>query len=181
MRIGLSKPQIQNMTNLSRVTIWRWVKKFDWVLTNDDDNDAARHNDDNKKKSWFCRHCHQASWSFSPSGEQTLPESRPEPRHHQRSRFWSDGYVMLLDQALRFILVTHIISVSSFYINDDWDHRFLHFTAFFWKSGSFHGKIIAIPGNKQPPDGWSLLFSKRTQSPNFIADTKWCGYCKRIL
>ena len=51
MRIGLSKPQIQNMTNLSRVTIWRWVKKYDWVLTNDDDNDAARHNDDNKKKS----------------------------------------------------------------------------------------------------------------------------------
>ena len=32
MRIGLSKPQIQNMTNLSRVTVWRWVKKFDWVL-----------------------------------------------------------------------------------------------------------------------------------------------------
>ena len=31
MRIGLSKPQIQNMTNLSRVTVWRWVKKFDWV------------------------------------------------------------------------------------------------------------------------------------------------------
>ncbi len=51
MRIGLSKPQIQNMTNLSRVTVWRWVKKYDWVLTNDDDNDAARHNDDNKKKS----------------------------------------------------------------------------------------------------------------------------------
>ena len=24
MRIGLSKPQIQNMTNLSRVTVWRW-------------------------------------------------------------------------------------------------------------------------------------------------------------
>lgn len=37
MRIGLSKPQIQSMTNLSRVTIWRWVKKFDWVLTNDDE------------------------------------------------------------------------------------------------------------------------------------------------
>ena len=32
MRIGLSKPQIQNMTNLSRVTVWRWVKKFDWVF-----------------------------------------------------------------------------------------------------------------------------------------------------
>lgn len=36
MRIGLSKPQIQNMTNLSRVTIWRWVKKYDWVLTSND-------------------------------------------------------------------------------------------------------------------------------------------------
>ncbi len=36
MRAGLSKPQIQNMTNLSRVTIWRWVKKYDWVMTLDD-------------------------------------------------------------------------------------------------------------------------------------------------
>ena len=36
MRIGLSKPQIQNMTNLSRATIWRWVNKYDWVLTPDD-------------------------------------------------------------------------------------------------------------------------------------------------
>lgn len=36
MRIGLSKPQIQNMTNLSRVTVWRWVKKYDWVLSSDD-------------------------------------------------------------------------------------------------------------------------------------------------
>lgn len=36
MRIGLSKPQIQNMTNLSRVTVWRWVKKYDWVLLSDD-------------------------------------------------------------------------------------------------------------------------------------------------
>lgn len=35
MRIGLSKPQIQNMTNLSRVTVWRWVKKYDWALTSD--------------------------------------------------------------------------------------------------------------------------------------------------
>ena len=37
MRIGLSKPQIQNMTNLSRVTVWRWVKKYDWVLTPDNE------------------------------------------------------------------------------------------------------------------------------------------------
>ena len=35
MRIGLSKTQIQNMTNLSRVTIWRWVKKYDWIQTID--------------------------------------------------------------------------------------------------------------------------------------------------
>ena len=26
------RPQIQNMTNLSRVTVWRWVKKMDWVF-----------------------------------------------------------------------------------------------------------------------------------------------------
>ncbi len=32
MRIGLSNPQIQNMTDLSRATVWRWVKKYDWVL-----------------------------------------------------------------------------------------------------------------------------------------------------
>lgn len=37
MRAGLSKTQIQNMVRLSRVTIWRWVKKFDWVLTPDND------------------------------------------------------------------------------------------------------------------------------------------------
>ena len=36
MRIGLSKPQIQNMTNLARVTIWRWAKKYDWVVTSED-------------------------------------------------------------------------------------------------------------------------------------------------
>ena len=32
MRIGIAKPQIQNITNLSRVTVWRWVKKFEWAL-----------------------------------------------------------------------------------------------------------------------------------------------------
>lgn len=47
MRIGLSKPQIQNMTNLSRVTIWRWVKKYDWVLTSDNENGVAEQNDQN--------------------------------------------------------------------------------------------------------------------------------------
>ena len=32
MRIGLANSQIHNMTNLSRATVWRWVKKYDWVL-----------------------------------------------------------------------------------------------------------------------------------------------------
>ena len=32
MRAGLSKPQIQQLTRLSRVTVWRWTKKYDWVL-----------------------------------------------------------------------------------------------------------------------------------------------------
>lgn len=41
MRIGLSKPQIQGMTNLSRVTVWRWVKKFDWVLIPDDKEESV--------------------------------------------------------------------------------------------------------------------------------------------
>ena len=40
MRAGLSKSQIQNMTNLSRVTIWRWVKKYDWVMTPDENSDS---------------------------------------------------------------------------------------------------------------------------------------------
>jgi len=37
MRVGLSKLQIQNMTNLSRVTIWRWMKKYDWVVMPDEE------------------------------------------------------------------------------------------------------------------------------------------------
>ena len=32
LRIGLSKRQIMNMTDMARVTIWRWEKKFEWVL-----------------------------------------------------------------------------------------------------------------------------------------------------
>ena len=36
IRIGLSKQQIINMTDLARVTIWRWEKKFDWVLTSEE-------------------------------------------------------------------------------------------------------------------------------------------------
>ena len=31
LRIGLSNVQIKNVTNLSRVTVWRWLKKFEWV------------------------------------------------------------------------------------------------------------------------------------------------------
>lgn len=31
LRIGLSNVQIKNVTNLSRVTVWRWMKKFEWV------------------------------------------------------------------------------------------------------------------------------------------------------
>ena len=41
MRIGLSKPQIQSMTELSRVTIWRWVKKYDWILTPDEEAETT--------------------------------------------------------------------------------------------------------------------------------------------
>lgn len=33
IRIGLSNPQIQNITNLSRATVWRWVKKYEWILS----------------------------------------------------------------------------------------------------------------------------------------------------
>lgn len=32
MRIGLSNRQIQNMTNLPRSTVWRWVKKLESVI-----------------------------------------------------------------------------------------------------------------------------------------------------
>lgn len=31
MRIGLTKPQIQNITNIPHVTVWRWTKKFSWA------------------------------------------------------------------------------------------------------------------------------------------------------
>lgn len=31
LKINLAKQEIQNMTNLSRVTIWRWTKKFSWI------------------------------------------------------------------------------------------------------------------------------------------------------
>ncbi len=35
MKIGLSNQQIQNMTNLSRVTVWRWTKKYGWIVSSD--------------------------------------------------------------------------------------------------------------------------------------------------
>lgn len=35
MRIGLSKSQIQGVTNLSRTTIWRWFKRFQWAAALD--------------------------------------------------------------------------------------------------------------------------------------------------
>lgn len=31
MRIGLTKPQIQNITSIPHVTVWRWTKKFSWA------------------------------------------------------------------------------------------------------------------------------------------------------
>ena len=31
LSIGLSNTQIANLTNIPHVTVWRWVKKFDWV------------------------------------------------------------------------------------------------------------------------------------------------------
>ena len=31
LRIGLSNVQSKNVTNLSRVTVWRWMKKFEWI------------------------------------------------------------------------------------------------------------------------------------------------------
>ncbi len=36
IRIGLSNPQIQKITNLSRTTIWRWMKKYEWIQREDD-------------------------------------------------------------------------------------------------------------------------------------------------
>ena len=42
IRIGRSKPQIQNMTNLSRVTVWRWVKKYNWVVDSESVDTSKR-------------------------------------------------------------------------------------------------------------------------------------------
>lgn len=35
MRIGLNNPQIQNVTGLPRTTVWRWVKKYEWIINED--------------------------------------------------------------------------------------------------------------------------------------------------
>lgn len=31
IRIGLTNPQIQNIMNLPRTTVWRWTKKYEWI------------------------------------------------------------------------------------------------------------------------------------------------------
>ena len=33
VRVGLTNPQIQNLTGLPRATVWRWVKKYEWAAT----------------------------------------------------------------------------------------------------------------------------------------------------
>ncbi len=33
MRIGLSKTEIQNLTDIPRATVWRWIKKYSWIST----------------------------------------------------------------------------------------------------------------------------------------------------
>ena len=42
MRIGLSKPQIQSMTEHSCVTIWRWINKYYWILTPDEETESIK-------------------------------------------------------------------------------------------------------------------------------------------
>lgn len=34
IKIGLSNPQIQNVTTISRSTIWRWVNNYSWIKAN---------------------------------------------------------------------------------------------------------------------------------------------------
>lgn len=31
LRMGFSKPEIENITDLTHVTVWRWEKKFEWI------------------------------------------------------------------------------------------------------------------------------------------------------
>jgi len=35
LKIGLSNTKIMNMTGVAKTTLWRWVKRYNWVLTND--------------------------------------------------------------------------------------------------------------------------------------------------
>ena len=37
LRIGLTNPQILNITGLPHSTVWRWAKKYEWIakLNND--------------------------------------------------------------------------------------------------------------------------------------------------
>ncbi len=37
LRIGLNNPQIQNITNLPRTTVWRWTKKYEWITNSNED------------------------------------------------------------------------------------------------------------------------------------------------
>lgn len=32
IRIGLTNPEIQRLTNIPKVTVWRWARKLEWVL-----------------------------------------------------------------------------------------------------------------------------------------------------
>lgn len=33
MKIGMTNPQIQNIMDLPRTTVWRWTKKYEWITT----------------------------------------------------------------------------------------------------------------------------------------------------
>ena len=36
LSIGLTNAQIENLTDIPHVTVWRWVKKFNWICNNDE-------------------------------------------------------------------------------------------------------------------------------------------------
>lgn len=44
MRIGLSGQEIQHLTNLARVTVWRWMKKYSWITEEQAGNDNQNSN-----------------------------------------------------------------------------------------------------------------------------------------
>lgn len=37
MRVGISNPQIQTLMDMPKATVWRWAKKYDWVLSANND------------------------------------------------------------------------------------------------------------------------------------------------